>query len=292
LPESSLSRSGNLQYEAEALGASLPPLLVDAERLASAISLGVHGRRKSGIGESFWQFRRHRQEDSAAVIDWRQSAKSQHLFVREREWEAAQSVWFWCDASPGMRFASGRVTKADRAKLIALALASLLVRGGERVALYGEGHAPASSRAALRRIGHALLDLPASDKSLPPAAPITKNAQFVWLSDFLSPLDSIEMTLRRLSHSAVAGELVHIIDPAEEDFPFTGRTRFEDARGDVSETVGRAEAVAGAYRLRFKAHAEALGALARRLGWSYIAHRTDRSPQVALSALYADMSGT
>ena len=287
-----MSRSGNLQYEAEALGASLPPLLVDAERLASAISLGVHGRRKSGIGESFWQFRRHRQEDSAAVIDWRQSAKSQHLFVREREWEAAQSVWFWCDASPGMRFASGRVTKADRAKLIALALASLLVRGGERVALYGEGHAPASSRAALRRIGHALLDLPASDKSLPPAATITKNAQFVWLSDFLSPLDSIEMTLRRLSHSAVAGELVHIIDPAEEDFPFTGRTRFEDARGDVSETVGRAEAVAGAYRLRFKAHAEALGALARRLGWSYIAHRTDRSPQVALSALYADMSGT
>lgn len=287
-----MSRSGNLQYEAEALGASLPPLLVDAERLASAISLGVHGRRKSGIGESFWQFRRHRQEDSAAVIDWRQSAKSQHLFVREREWEAAQSVWFWCDASPGMRFASGRVTKADRAKLIALALASLLVRGGERVALYGEGHAPASSRAALRRIGHALLDLPASDNSLPPAAPITKNAQFVWLSDFLSPLDSIEMTLRRLSHSAVAGELVHIIDPAEEDFPFTGRTRFEDARGDVSETVGRAEAVARAYRLRFKAHAEALGALARRLGWSYIAHRTDRSPQVALSALYADMSGT
>ena len=286
-----MSRNGNLQYEAEALGASLPPLLVDAERLASAISLGVHGRRKSGIGESFWQFRRYRQEDSSAVIDWRQSAKSQHLFVREREWEAAQSVWFWCDASPGMRFASGRVTKADRAKLIALALASLLVRGGERVALYGDGHAPASSRAALRRIGHSLLDLPASDQSLPPDAPITKNAQFVWLSDFLSPLESIEATLRRLSHAAVAGEIVHIIDPAEEDFPFAGRTRFEDARGAESETVGRAEAVAGAYRLRFKAHAEALGALARRMGWSYIAHRTDRSPQTALSALYADMSG-
>ena len=282
---------GNLQYEAEALGASLPPLLVDAERLASAVSLGVHGRRKSGIGESFWQFRRYRQEDSSTVIDWRQSAKSQHLFVREREWEAAQSVWFWCDASPGMRFASGRVTKAERAKLIALALASLLVRGGERVALYGEGHAPVSSRAALRRIGHTLLDLPASIKSLPPDAPITRNAQFVWLSDFLSPLNDIEMTLKRLSHSAVFGELVHIIDPAEEDFPFAGRTRFEDALGKQSEIVGRAEAIAGAYRLRFKAHAEALGALARRLGWSYIAHRTDRSPQTALTALYADMSG-
>jgi uncharacterized protein (DUF58 family) len=286
-----LTRSGNLQYEAEALGASLPPLLVDAERLAAAVSLGVHGRRKAGMGESFWQFRRYRPEDASTAIDWRQSAKSQHLFVREREWEAAQSVWFWCDASAGMQFKSGKVTKADRAKLLALALASVLVRGGERVALFGDSHAPASSRAALRRIGHTLLDLPASDAALPPDAAITKNAQFVWLSDFLSPLADIETTLRRLSRFAVAGQLVHIIDPAEEDFPFTGRTRFEDARGDLSEIIGRAETVAGAYRTRFKAHVEALGALARRLGWTHIAHRTDRSPQTALVALYADMSG-
>jgi uncharacterized protein (DUF58 family) len=283
--------NGNLAYEAEHLGAGLPPLMVDAERLAAAVSLGVHGRRKAGMGESFWQFRRYRPEDPAAAIDWRQSAKSQHLFVREREWEAAQSVWFWCDGSAGMQFASGKVTKAERARLLALALASLLVRGGERIALYGEGHAPASSRAALRRIAHTLLDLPPGEAALPPDAPITKNAQFVWFSDFLSPLNEIEAALRRLAHSAVTGQIVHIIDPAEEDFPFTGRTRFEDAKGALSETVGRAETVAGAYRARFKAHAETVGALARRLGWSYIAHRTDRPPQTALIALYADMSG-
>ncbi len=286
-----MSSGGNLQYEAEALGASLPPLLLDAERLAAAVSLGVHGRRKAGMGESFWQFRRYRPEDSSTAIDWRQSAKSQNLFVREREWEAAQSVWFWCDASAGMQFASGKVTKAERARLLGLALASLLVRGGERVALYGEGQAPANSRAALRRIGHALLEGPQSEAALPPDAVIAKNAQFVWFSDFLSPLNELEATLRRLAHSAVTGQLVHIIDPAEEDFPFSGRMRFEDAKGALSETIGRAETVAGAYRARFKAHAEAVGALARRLGWSYIAHRTDKPPQTALIALYADMSG-
>jgi uncharacterized protein (DUF58 family) len=285
------AKNANLQYEAEALGAGLPPLLVDAERLAAAVSLGVHGRRKSGMGESFWQFRRYMPEDSSSAIDWRQSAKSQHLFVREREWEAAQSVWFWCDASAGMQFASGRTTKAERAKLLGLAMASLLVRGGERVALYGDAHAPASSRAALRRIGHALLDGPARTEELPPDGIITKNAQFVWFSDFLSPLPAIEATLRRLAHSAVTGELVHIIDPAEEDFPFSGRMRFEDTKGALSETIGRAETVASAYRARFKAHAETVGALARRLGWSYIAHRTDRRPETALIALYADMSG-
>jgi uncharacterized protein (DUF58 family) len=190
-----------------------------------------------------------------------------------------------------MQFASSKVTKARRAQLLALALASLLVRGGERIALYGEGHAPASSRAALRRIAHTLLDLPPGEAALPPDAAITKNAQFVWFSDFLSPLTDIEAALRRLAHSAVTGQIVHIIDPAEEDFPYLGRTRFEDAKGALSETVGRAETVAGAYRTRFKAHAETVGALARRLGWSYIAHRTDRPPQTALIALYADMSG-
>jgi uncharacterized protein (DUF58 family) len=287
----SSSPATNILNEAEALGAGLPPLLLDAERLAAAVSLGVHGRRKAGMGESFWQFRRYRPEDASTAIDWRQSAKSQHLFVREREWEAAQSVWFWCDSSLGMQFASGTVTKAARAKLLGLALASLLVRGGERVALYGEREAPASSRAALNRIGHVLIESTPNTSPLPPDATISKNAQFVWFSDFLSPLTEIETTLRRLSHSAVTGQLVHIIDPAEEDFPYTGRARFEDAKGDLTETIGRAESVAAAYRTRFKAHAETVGALARRLGWSYIAHRTDKRPETALIALYADMSG-
>ncbi len=285
-----MSQKANLQYEAEALGAGLAPLLVDAERLAAAVSLGVHGRRKAGMGESFWQFRRYRPEDSSSAIDWRQSAKTQNLFVREREWEAAQSVWFWCDTSAGMQFASAKVSKAERAKLLGLALASLLVRGGERVALYGEHQAPASSRAALRRIGLSLMEQVESE-ALPPDSAIAKNAQFVWFSDFLSPVTEIEAALRRLSRSAVTGQLVHIIDPAEEDFPFSGRMRFEDAKGTLSETIGRAETVAGAYRARFKAHAQTVGALARRLGWSYIAHRTDKPPQTALIALYADMSG-
>lgn len=281
----------SLQDEAEALSASLPPLLVDAERLASAVSLGIHGRRKAGMGETFWQFRRFRAEDPSTAIDWRQSAKSQHLFVREREWEVAQSVWFWRDGSAGMRFASGETSKLERASLLALALASALVRGGERVALLGEGRAPASSRAVLRRMAHALGDVKRPSESLPPDAPVSRNAQFVWLSDFLAPMDAIESALRRMTQSGLGGQLVHIIDPAEEDFPYSGRTRFEAPGQDLRETLGRAETVGPAYRARFKAHAETVALLAGRLGWNYLAHRTDKPPQTALAALYAEMSG-
>jgi uncharacterized protein (DUF58 family) len=214
-----LTQAQTLQHEAEALSAALPPLLADAERLASAVSLGIHGRRKAGMGESFWQFRRFRAEDPSTAIDWRQSAKSQHLFVREREWEVAQSVWFWRDGSAGMNFRSGTLSKRDRASLLALALASALVRGGERVAFLGDGHAPASSRVALRRMALSL-SAGAESEALPPEAPLSRNAQFVWLSDFLSPLPALESVFRRFTQSGVSGYLVHIVDPAEEDFPY------------------------------------------------------------------------
>src|ERR1700750_2812746 len=147
-----------LQHEADGLSAGLPPLMVQADHLAASVSLGVHGRRRAGMGESFWQFRRYASPDSSAAIDWRQSAKSQHLFVREREWEAAQTVWFWRDGGAGMEFSSGTVSKKERAELLLLGLASLLVRGGERVGFLGSAERPAASRLALIRIAHGLLD--------------------------------------------------------------------------------------------------------------------------------------
>jgi uncharacterized protein (DUF58 family) len=132
---------------------------------------------------------------------------------------------------------------------------------------------------------------PPSDDLLPPEAPLPKNAQFVWFGDFLAPLEDIERTIRRLTRSNAGGRLVHIIDPAEEDFPYSGRTRFESVGGAETRTLGRAEAVAADYRARFQAHRETVALIARKLGWNYTAHRTDRSPQGALVALYADLSG-
>ena len=280
-----------LEEEANQLSAALPPLMIEAERIAAAVNLGVHGRRRAGIGETFWQFRRYRAEDPSAIIDWRQSAKSTHLYVREREWEAAQGVWFWRDGSDGMRFRSGDVSKLERANLIAAALASLLVRGGERVAIFGSGKPPSSSRVALRRFTHALSDRKTVSASLPPEAPIAKFGQLIWLSDFLSPLPELEKRFAWFTRFAVHAYVVHIIDPAEEDFPYAGRTRFEAFDGTLDETVGRAETIRNAYRARFRAHAESVSRAARRFGWTYVSHRTDHSPNAALIGLYSEMSG-
>lgn len=278
-----------LQHEADGLGAGLPPLMVAADRLAASISLGVHGRRRAGIGENFWQFRRYQNED-AARIDWRQSAKSQHLFVREREWESAQTVWLWRDGGAGMDFSSGEVSKRERAELLLLGLASLLVRGGERVGLMGAPFRPAASRLAITRIGHALLDVSAKshESEAPPQSPIARGAQLVWLGDFLHP--DVEAQIRRLSQAGAVGHLVRIVDPAEEDFPYSGRARFESAGRREDILFGRAESVGDAYRARFAAHGEAIARLATSLGWTATMHRTDHAPLKALMALHAAIS--
>jgi uncharacterized protein (DUF58 family) len=290
-----LTQFSALQHEADGLSAGLPPLMVRADHLAASVSLGVHGRRRAGMGESFWQFRRYAPHDSTSAIDWRQSAKSQAIFVREREWEAAQTIWFWRDASANMSFKSGpkdsSVSKRARADLLLLALASLLVRGGERVGFVGMEGAPAASRLALTRIGRALFGR--GDAALPPEAPLTRGNQLVWFSDFLD--DGVVETMAKLSRRGVEGHLVRIVDPAEEDFPYSGRTRFESPNaslgGESDETFGRAERVRDSYRARFTAHGERIAAEAMRMGWTCVTHRTDHAPQGALISVHAAIGG-
>src|SRR3954463_11529623 len=124
---------------ARSLSATMPRLILEARRVAATVIHGLHGRRRAGTGENFWQFRRFVSGEPAARVDWRRSARDDHLYVREQEWEAAHTIWVWPDRSPSMVFASAlvRETKLDRALIISLALAEILVEGGERVGIPG-----------------------------------------------------------------------------------------------------------------------------------------------------------
>ncbi|MFA5899228.1 MAG: DUF58 domain-containing protein, partial [Hyphomicrobium sp.] len=146
-----------VEREAHGLADRLPEILIDAQRIAQTVAHGLHGRRRSGPGETFWQFRQFQASDTLRQIDWRRSASSDHLYVREREWEAAHTVWMWTDLSPSMDFRShlAPTTKRDRALLLTLAAAELLVRGGERVAMLGLT-APTASRKATTRMAEAI----------------------------------------------------------------------------------------------------------------------------------------
>jgi uncharacterized protein (DUF58 family) len=276
---------------AEQLAAGLPPLLIAAERVAATIAQGVHGRRRVGGGETFWQYRRYQGGDSATAIDWRQSAKSQKIFVRETEWEAAQSVWLWRDSSPSMDYRSSRGVqrKGERAELLLLALASLLLRGGEHVGLYGRDGSASGGRATLNRLGAFLTDGrggPDEAGGLPPAGRLPRFAQMVLFGDFLSPLEEVEAMVKRFAEQGAKGHLLQILDGAEEDLPFRGRTEFEGLENEGRLVVGRVESLRDDYLRRMADRRDGMLEIARRSGWGFSIHRTDRPPQTALLGLY------
>ena len=270
------------------LAAAMPRLILESRKIAATVIHGLHGRRRAGSGENFWQFRRYVSGEEARRIDWRRSARDDNLYVREREWEAAHTIWIWPDRSPSMAFASklARESKLDRTLTIAFALAEVLVEAGERVGLPGLTR-PTGSRAVIDRMAEAIIHDPRERPSLPADFAPASLSEIVVLSDLWSPIEDIRATLTQLSANGSQGHLVQIVDPAEETFPYSGRVEFSEPETGQMITAGRAENWRADYEARLKRHREELTAETRRLNWSFTIHRTDRAPNELLLALHS-----
>ncbi len=285
----------DLELAAHGVAQRLPSLLVEASRVAQTVAHGIHGRRRAGPGETFWQFRHYGLGDSVPAIDWRRSASSDHLYIREREWEAAHTLLLWPDLSPSMAFHSHLATdtKRDRALVLAFAIGELALNGGERVGLFG-GSAPAAGRRTVQKIALSLADQEKQGipfESLPPRLPMRRFSECLLFSDFLDPPEDLARVCEHVAGQGVRGHLVQILDPAEETLPYQGRVEFSGLESADRMLTGRAEDLRIQYVERLSQHKDAIADLARRLQWSYLVHHTDRPAGEPLLALHTLLSG-
>ena len=286
-----MNQTARLTAEAARASSALPPLLAEAERAAAAI-FGVHGRRRAGSGETFWQYRQAQPGDAMQSIDWRRSGRSDEVFVRETEWETAQTVWLWADDASSMRFQSKKAPtqKSDRATLLALSLAILLERGGERFAFLGrKDRSVRTGRAGVNRAALLLSRErePEGDYGFPPNEVLyTGGSRAVLMSDFFGDLEKLKLAISEAASRRVKGILLQVIDPAEEAFPYKGRILFESISGSLKYDADRAESLHGAYRNKLAERREALKLLARKAGWRFAIHRTDQPVSPALMMLH------
>ncbi len=285
-----MSAQARLRERAEALAAPLPDLLAEAEHLARTLLLGSHGRRRSGVGDEFWQYRPARAGDEVRLIDWRRSARSDVHFVREKEWQAAQSVLIWVDRSKSMEFSSdlNRPTKSDRSRLLALAISVLLIRTGERVGLAELGAPPRSSQRQLLSIAEHLstqgVDV---DYGVPEINVLPPHARALFISDFMADSGPLNAQLARAADRNVRGALLQVLDPAEEAFPYDGRTVFESMGGTLSHETLKAGDLRGRYLERLSGRKAELEEAARTAGWQYACHWTGNTAQSALLWIYS-----
>ncbi len=277
-----------LRASAEHEAARLPDLLARAEHLAGAVLLGAHGRRRAGIGDDFWQYRPAQMGDSRRTIDYRRSARGDQEFVREREWQIAQSVMLWVDQGASMRFTSDANVpqKTDRARLLGLALSILLLRGGERVGLTGTTLPPRRGNPQLLRLAEMFCQDNDAEYSPPEHRAMIPHARAVFISDFMGDLADVQMALTKAADRGVRGVLYHVLDPSEEAFPFSGRTIFESIGGTLSHETLKANDLKGRYLERLAERKSELQRLCALTGWQYGLHHTDTSAQSALLWLY------
>ncbi|GAB5602707.1 DUF58 domain-containing protein [Thermus sp. FJN-A] len=195
--------------------------------------------------------------DEAERIDWPATARTGEVHVRRYREERELTLWLYLDGSPSMRFGSRRREKYALALELALAVAYIALRHGNRVGALlpsgllpprgGKAQALALAREALKPgagppLGEALdlLGRVARRRSL----------AFV-LSDFLDPFYP---SLARLAarHDLVA---VLVEDPLERSLPEAGVVAFYDP--ETGETV-EVNALDGRVRAAYARRAEAL----------------------------------
>ena len=279
--------------KSQKLAARMPRLILEARRVASTLIHGLHGRRRAGPGENFWQYRRFFTGEPSSAVDWRRSARDDHLYVREREWEASHTIWLWTDRSPSMDFNS-RLTewsKLDRALVVSFALAEVLVEGGERVGIPAIMR-PTANRNIIEKMAQAIVHDAGERPSLPPNFSPAPFSEVLLLSDLWSPVADFRKILGRLAATGARGHVVQVVDPAEETFPYSGRVEFIEPEGLGNVTAGRAETWRHDYQKLVASHRAVLRAECEQFGWSFTVHRTDRGPTELLFAIHARMGAS
>ncbi len=282
--------SHNTSQRAQVLSQKLPPLLVKAERVAATVMLGVHGRRRAGPGENFWAYRHYSFGDSTQRIDWHKSSKSDQVYIRENEWEAANTLWLWANIGPRMDFKSHLTTetKRERAQVLQMALASLAVRAHERIGAIGSDRRAGAGQMALRQLAEHCAKT--EDNPLPIPRAMQRQSAAVLISDFLDEPEAIKRAIAPLAESGVRGHLLQITDPAEETLPYDGRMEFLGLDSAQKFLATKAQNLREKYIEAFAAQREAVRQIAARLGWSFTVHRTDEQPSKCLQALHLRIS--
>ncbi len=204
---------------------------------------------KPGRGLEFLDTRRYEPGDDFRSIDWRQSARADHLVIRRYQEDTAAD-WFICvDRSASVAWGNQKWPMTQR---LTAALAYTLLHAGHRVGILfwsdrvhdscslGRGahhfatllhtlmhHKPASPSQSK---GHAQSNLGVCQSM------VRANSNVFVLSDFLTS-DGMRRDLRTINTRAASVNAIQVLDTAETRLPIRGSTALQDAESGVEQRI-------------------------------------------------------
>jgi uncharacterized protein (DUF58 family) len=278
------------------VAASLRDLELAARRVVAGLLFGVHPSRAPGAGLEFSRYRSYQPGDDPRRVDWKLYARSDRYFVREADTETSVTVRLVLDASASMAQVEAGVTKLDYARLLAAALALLVVRQGDAVGLVvvdGAGPAVVPAQRGQRHLHRLLRTLervaPAGawpgwsrlERTLTAGG---RRSLTVVLSDLCEREEEVRTAALKLAAMGDDVMLLHVLARADLTFPYQGGVTFEELETGRRVAVD-ADAARAAYRERLTSELRTLRAVLADAGVDYDAVTLDEPPDRALRRL-------
>jgi uncharacterized protein (DUF58 family) len=273
-------------------------LEVQARLVVEGYLAGMHRSPHYGFAVEFAQHREYAPGDDIKHIDWKVFGRTERYFLKQYEQDTNLVCWLLLDASQSMTYGSGPVRKYDYAAMAAASLAYLIVQQSDSVGLavfdaqVRRFLRPAGTPTHLKEVIRGLGDGPSSAPTRlgPVLHEIAGRARRRGLVMLFSDLfDDVPATLSGLQHLRYDRHDVvvfHVLDPAEEDFPFEQSTLFRGLEVPA-ELLTDPRGVRDGYFRELHAFRDALGRGCRKLNVDLVPLRTDRSLGLTLARYLA-----
>ncbi len=254
---------------------------------------GLHRSPFHGYSAEFSQYRHYRPGDDLKYIDWKLLARTDRIYTKQYRETTNLAAQIAIDASASMNYgATGGVTKLAYARLLAAALAHLVIGQGDAAGLVVFSDAirqyvpSRSGQVHLRRLIVALTELEASGTTA--ASPalrrstdlLKRRGLLILVSDLYDEDGTVEEELRRATRIGHDVVVFHVLTRDEIEFPFDEDLQLDDLESGASVQSG--PAAAAEYRREFAAFLERWRTRCAANGIDYVRVTTDMALDAAL----------
>jgi uncharacterized protein (DUF58 family) len=290
----------SLNYLDPRVLAKLEGLELRAARIVEGYVSGLHRSPYHGFSIEFAEHREYTPGDDLRHLDWKVYARTDKFYLKQYEEETNLVCWLLLDTSESMRYQGpdAPLPKLQYAQCAAAAMAYLILRQQDSVGLVTfdrevRGWVRTSGNPSqLKDLVRVMEESPAERKTaIGPifhdlAERFKRRGIVLVLSDLFDDLESVVAGLKHFRHRRHDVILMHVLDPAELDFPFQQATLFRGLEG-LPDVLAEPRALRKSYLRQFDAFVRRLKSGCRQHQIDYVLLRTDQPLDLVLSSFLA-----
>jgi len=280
--------------------APLKGLQLRARLIVEGYVAGVHRSPYHGFSVEFAEHREYAPGDDLRYLDWKVFGRTDKYYLKQFEEETNLICHLLLDTSESMRYRSpaAAMSKLEYAQCAAAALAYLILQQQDSVGLVTFDKEirslvrAASHPSHIQQLAHVMEEsVPERKTATGPifhelAERLKNRGIVVVLSDLFDDVDSMMTGLKHFRHRRHEVIVMHVLDPAELDFPFLHTTLFRGLE-ELPKVLVEPRSLRKAYLEEFDGFVRRVKRGCREHQIDYVPLRTDRSLEVVLSSYLA-----